>query len=103
VTNRRAYDILGALLGALATPFALFLAIASSGAGHGTYLYAKVCYPVPLLLTFGVEIRAFHLACAAVQLPLYGYLAAHYRARGVLLLMAIHGAAIALVFRLHSF
>jgi hypothetical protein len=68
--------IRGVALGALITPFAAMLAIASSGAGHGDYILARVMFPYGMLLTRLVESTFFYLliGLALAQFPFYGAL-----------------------------
>ena len=57
----------------IATPICLFLAVASSGGGHGNYFWAKVLFPFTMLsasLTGAIDIPFIILA--VVQYPLYG-------------------------------
>lgn len=63
------------VLGLIATPFCLMVAIGSAGAGHGDYFWAKLIYPYTMLSTlmFGSITIPFRLL-AVVQLPLYGVL-----------------------------
>lgn len=55
------------------TPICLFLAVASTGAGHGDYLWAKILFPYTMLsaLAFGSITLPFILL-AILQFPLYG-------------------------------
>jgi hypothetical protein len=63
------------VVGLIATPFCLLLAIGSAGAGHGDYFWAKIIYPYTMLstLVFGSITIPFRLLAVA-QLPLYGVL-----------------------------
>ncbi|MFN2529834.1 MAG: hypothetical protein ABR555_00905 [Pyrinomonadaceae bacterium] len=63
------------VLSLIATPFGLLIALASAGAGHGDYFWAKIIYPYTMLSTllFGSITIPFRLL-AVVQLPLYGVL-----------------------------
>lgn len=66
----------GAGVGAALTLPAIFLAILSSGAGHGTYLFARLFFPYPMLLTplTGGSIAAPSMVLAFLQLPIEGAL-----------------------------
>jgi hypothetical protein len=59
----------------IATPLLLFGGVASGGAGHGHYVFAKIFFPFTMLSTilFGSIIGPF-IALAIVQFPLYGLL-----------------------------
>jgi len=59
----------------VATPLFLLGGIASAGAGHGNYVFAKVFFPFTMLSTilFGSIVGPF-IALAIVQYPLYGLL-----------------------------
>lgn len=59
------------------TPIAIFLGLASAGAGHGNYFLAKVLFPFTMLSTalFG-EINLLCFIFALIQYPLYGCLLA---------------------------
>lgn len=48
---RAAVMAIGAGVGAAVTLPAIFLAILSGGAGHGTYLFARLLFPYAMLLT----------------------------------------------------
>lgn len=65
---------LGLLLGLCATPVAMFLAIYSSGAGHGDYVLARILYPIPMLTTVLTDrtITPFAIVLALIQFPAYG-------------------------------
>ncbi len=50
----------------------LFLAILSTGAGHGDYLFAKLFFPYSMFLAIALgEITLFSLIIALVQFPIY--------------------------------
>lgn len=67
--------VIGLILGILATPVALLLAIVSAGAGHGDYLAAGILYPVPMLVAIIFEeINPVVLGLACLQFPVYGWL-----------------------------
>ena len=55
------------------TPVCLFLGIASSGAGHGSYFLTKILFPYTMLSTiFFGSITPPFVVLAVVQIPLYG-------------------------------
>ena len=55
------------------TPMALFLALVSSGAGHGDYLWARILFPYTMLLTLRFDSITWPLIwLAIVQFPSYG-------------------------------
>lgn len=58
---------------ALSIP-ALFMAVLSSGGGHGNYQFARAAYPIPMLLTFNGAINPLSLVAALVQFPVYGWI-----------------------------
>jgi len=61
------------VLGLIATPICLFLGIASGGAGHGNYLWARLLFPYTMLMTWASEsLTAPAVALAILQFPLYG-------------------------------
>jgi hypothetical protein len=73
--------ILCTAIGVLVTPVAAFLAIASAGAGHGQYVWAKVFFPFTLLMPhffpdrtaqYPESITTPWIIFALVQFPLYG-------------------------------
>lgn len=90
------------------TPIALFLGLASAGAGHGNYFVAKLLFPYTMLSTaFLDEINLFFLILALIQFPLYGCAVAFgvvtERVRIVyLLLVALHVLAILICFSVVS-
>ena len=63
----------GTLFGMVVTLPALFLAVLSSGAGHGDYLFARALFPWPMLVTLDQEIgvpalvMALALSAAAIH------------------------------------
>ena len=63
------------VLSLIATPLCLFLAMASAGAGHGDYFWAKLIYPYTMLSTllFNSITIPFSLL-AILQVPIYGVL-----------------------------
>jgi hypothetical protein len=66
----------GFALGLVVEVVALFLAILSSGAGHGDYAAARALFPVPMLTTLleGDTIGLLSMTLALVQFPLLGAL-----------------------------
>jgi hypothetical protein len=83
----------------LLTPVCLLLAIASAGAGHGDYFWAKIIYPYTMLstLVFNSITVPFRLLAVA-QLPIYGVFLSITWVRkrlglAALALLAIHAAA----------
>jgi hypothetical protein len=64
--------------GIVVAPVAMFLAVASSGAGHGGYEFAKLLFPYSMLLTLttGNTITDPLIAMAWTQFPVYGLLLA---------------------------
>ncbi len=97
--------LIGLLVGIVLTPLALFLAMASAGAGHGDYVLARALYPFSILsthLTDSITVVALVLACA--QFPIYGWLlgAAFQREKKkpsvAAVTISIHAIAVLLVF-----
>ncbi|HEV8067436.1 MAG TPA: hypothetical protein VGP76_06855 [Planctomycetaceae bacterium] len=96
---------LGLLIGALITPVTLFLAIASTGAGHGDYKFFRIFYPVEILLMSGEQSRfGFEMVVvlAAAQFPAYfgiiGAFKGRFRALVTCLIAVIHSLAMYLCF-----
>jgi hypothetical protein len=60
--------------GIIFAPVALFLAIASAGAGHGDYGLARLLFPYSMLLTLTQrnEITGPLIVLACAQFPVYG-------------------------------
>jgi hypothetical protein len=61
----------------VATPICIYLAAVSAGAGHGSYLWAKILFPYTMLsiLIFGLSaplIRIGIWLLTFIQIPLYG-------------------------------
>ena len=72
------------------TPFALFLGLVSTGAGHGDYFWAQILFPYTMLSTFLFHsITAPFILLAVIQFPLYGLLLAFADERRRLGLVAI--------------
>ena len=66
------------IAGLIVTPFTLLLAIASAGAGHGDYFWAKVFYPYTMLS--GIALKSItipFMVVAVLQLPTYGVFLRH--------------------------
>lgn len=61
-------------IGVIVTPIAFFLALLSSGAGHGHYEFARLFFPYTMLLTrlANDTITVPLIVLALVQFPLYG-------------------------------
>lgn len=67
---------LGAGIGAIIAIPAIFAAIVSGGAGHGTYIAARVLFPFAMLLTrLEGSIDHIGMAVGVLQFPLYGAVA----------------------------
>ena len=80
------------VVGVLALAFCVFAA----GAGHGSYLPAKILFPLTMLSTLVFNrITAVFAIVAVVQFPLYGVVLATGRSRGrgvrtLVVLTALH-------------
>jgi len=90
---------LGAGIGVIIAIPAIFAAIASGGAGHGTYIAATVLFPFSMLLTrLEGSIGLIGMAVGMLQFPLYGAVAGRAVAvRGnsyFLPLMTVHLVAV---------
>jgi hypothetical protein len=60
-------------VGVLVTAPAILTASISGGAGHGSYIAARVLFPFSMLISQLVgEIRLVALAVGLIQFPLYG-------------------------------
>ena len=88
----------------IATPLFLLAAIASGGAGHGSYLLAKILFPFTMLstLVFG-SIVAPAIALAVLQFPFYGFILGRANVKGGLrtraaVLLFAHMLAVAACF-----
>ncbi len=94
------------LVGVLLTPIAALLAIASAGAGHGHYEFARLFFPYSMLLTrlTGDTITPPLMALALAQFPLYGLAVGLAVLKGrvgwsvVALLAVAHAIAVVLCF-----
>jgi hypothetical protein len=104
--RRQAINVVaGVGLGALIAPIALILAIASSGAGHGHYEFARLFFPYAMLLTrlTGDTITLPLIILALAQFPLYGGIIGLCRhamraAYAVILIFVSHAVAAAVCF-----
>lgn len=87
-----------ALTGLAFTIPALFLAMLSSGGGHGDYQFARAAFPVPMLLTFNVWVNPLSIVAALAQFPVYGWIAGSAMAREeygrLIAVAALHTAAV---------
>lgn len=96
----------GVVIVALVTLFTAFLAVLSSGAGHGNYFYARLFFPFTMLLTKLTDnsITTPLIILALAQFPIYAVLigvnaAKPARAKKIaLVLLVLHGIAIAFCF-----
>ncbi|HTD72924.1 MAG TPA: hypothetical protein VK652_05315 [Steroidobacteraceae bacterium] len=86
------------------TPLLLYVALASAGAGHGSYFWAKVLFPYTMLAAKVVNsITPALEGLAIAQMPIYGLLmglgAKAWRVVAVIFgLVVIHGAAVVACF-----
>lgn len=85
------------IIGALITPIAVFAALASTGAGHGSYAAATVFYPMSLLIlvlfagarptdAFNAQVietisMVLVFGVAILQFPLYGFILSYARVK----------------------
>jgi hypothetical protein len=91
----------------LITPIALFLAMASAGAGHGDFVLARILFPIPMMLV-GIPLVYLNLPLlgfllAPLQFPFYGVIVKRGLERGRLskycgVLVIIHALAIVPLF-----
>ena len=93
------------IVGIAATPFCLFLAVYSGRAGHGGYLFARLLYPLPMLLTrISLDSESpLSILLACVQFPLYGWLADRSRLGKhsfavLLVILVVHVTAVVFCF-----
>jgi hypothetical protein len=100
VTTRR--QVIGAILGVVIGSAAGCVLLFCAGAGHGSYLPAKLLFPLPMALT-GItgSITRPLLIIAGLQYPLYGLLVGwligrNQVRRAMLLLLGIHLCGLAL-------
>jgi hypothetical protein len=77
LANEKRAGLVGVLIGAGVTPIALLVAAISGGAGHGHYVFARLLFPIPMLLArlTGDTISLPSVALALAQFSLYGLLA----------------------------
>lgn len=99
----RAYSpYFGLALGVLVALPCAFVAAAAAGAGHGTYLPARLFFPITMLSTsLCGPITAPFIAVALLQFPIYGLALGYcHRAsrlrRGLAALSAVHFIAVTL-------
>ena len=96
MAHRTKFGILaGAAMGAVIAVPALLAAIVSGGAGHGSYIAARVLFPFSMLLTrLEGSIGPIALGVGLLQFPLYGALIgrtmASKRCLSLFLLAAMH-------------
>lgn len=91
----------GLLVGAAITLPAMFIAVVSSGAGHGDYGAARLLFPYSMLLTLitGDTIGVLSIVVALIQFPLYGLVIGagmrdrRWRIAAILMLSIGHGIA----------
>ena len=88
----------------IATPPFILAAVASAGAGHGSYLLAKILFPFTMLstLVFG-SIIVPAIALAVLQFPFYGFILGRAKLKGSLstraaVLLLIHMSGVAACF-----
>jgi hypothetical protein len=87
---KRSKQWLPVIVGLLATPFTLLLALSSAGAGHGDYFWAKVFYPYTMLSAIALKsITIPFMVVAVLQLPTYGVFLGTGWARGKLKIYSI--------------
>lgn len=59
----------------IVTIILLVVTILSAGAGHGTFILAKILYPYTMLLALAQnEIGIITIILAAIEIPLYAYI-----------------------------
>ncbi|MDB5172740.1 MAG: hypothetical protein JWN51_1513 [Phycisphaerales bacterium] len=88
---------IGCCTGVAVTPVALWFAVASGGAGHGSYNYAWFLFPYTMW--FAVMLGTIALPgilLALVQFPLYGFLLGHYAAKSRRAIIAAAGVIAAI-------
>ena len=98
------------LIGSLFTPIALYVGWVSGGAGHGSYVWARILLPYALLLALVLPYpssmaHVLIITLAALQYPAYGCFVGMGRVRGRVasfcaLLAVIHIMAALLLFTL---
>jgi hypothetical protein len=96
------------IVGSLATPFTLLLALESTGAGHGDYFWAKVFYPYTMLSAMVLQsITIPFIVVALLELPAYGILLSLGWSKGKLKLCSpglsfLHTSAVITCFAIRS-
>jgi hypothetical protein len=96
------------IVGLIATPLTLLLALSSAGAGHGDYFWAKVFYPYTILSAIALKsITIPFMVVAVLELPAYGVLLGTGWSRGKLKLYSmglffLHISAVIICFAIRS-
>src|SRR5215472_14499995 len=87
-------------IGGLVTLLAALLAIASAGAGHGNYLFARVLFPYTMLLTRLTDdtVTLPLIVLGLAQFPLYGAVVGLAASTGRVGLTLAHLGAVVLCF-----
>jgi hypothetical protein len=68
-------SLIGLAFGTVACTLCLLVAVFAAGAGHGTYLPAKILFPFAMLASvFGRSITFLYVVLGLGQFPLYGLL-----------------------------
>jgi hypothetical protein len=66
-------SLIGFVIGIGVCILGLLVAVWATGAGHGTYLPAKILFPFAMLAgVFGHSITLFYAVLAVLQFPVYG-------------------------------
>jgi hypothetical protein len=88
-------SLIGLAFGAAVCVACLLVAVFAAGAGHGTYLPAKILFPFAMLASvFGRSITLPYVVLALVQFPIYGLLlGAVFRSRRFVLCIIILSCA----------
>lgn len=104
-SDRKLAVVVGIAIGVVFTVPAMWLAYISTGAGHGSYNFARLFFPFSMLLaTVTGEINNTLIALACVQFPSYGALIGMHwsngRRRGWVfcILAAAHALAVSVCF-----
>ena len=96
------------IVGLIATPLTLLLALSSAGAGHGDYFWAKIFYPYTMLSAIALKsITIPFMVVAVFELPAYGAVLGTSWSRGNLKLYSIgllflHTSAVITCFAIRS-
>ena len=97
----RAYTLVGAGVGIVIAIPAILVAVMSGGAGHGSYIAARVLFPFSMLLTrLEGSIGPVAMCMGLFQFPLYGALVGRalalktYRASAVLTVVHLIAALV---------